>query len=592
MTADHDALVARARALGVETSYWDVSGQLHHASGETLAALVDILDADRHGGPTQIEPVIVAAGSPVSVGVLGDLALVLDDEATIPLTPQDGFVTLPADLPIGCHRLCGVLGDDVEEATVVVPPARMPRDPRLAGRVGGVFVPAYALWTRDDPDPSFHHLQRLAAELAERHLDVLCTLPLYATFLDEPFDPSPYSPISRLHWSEAYLAHPGRDAGEVAPLVDWADVARRRRTELLRAAADLDAETVSALDDFVRDRPDVGDFARFQTGRASALDAGHPTATIERSYQLGQLLADRQLTAIEADTTTILALDLPIGSHPEGFEAHAHPELFAHHMSVGAPPDAFFADGQDWGFSPPLPGAGRRSGHQLWRRMVERAGEHASILRVDHVMGVQRLWWIPEDRPAGEGAYVRYPREELLAVIAAAAARSRTTVVGEDLGTVSDEVREALDRWGVIGLYEEQFHLDQRPLPRPGHDRVAGLRTHDMAPFAALRIEAPDEIEGYRDALSAELGHDIPEDRLVDAALQRLANTDAAVVLADLDDLLEETTPHNVPGRVLPTIWRRRLPAPTTEVLTDPVVERRLAIVSARADHDRTGDDA
>ena len=325
----------------------------------------------------------------------------------------------------------------------------------------------------------------------------------------------------------------------------------------------------------------------FQTERRSPNDAGAPAATVRRSYQLAQLLAHRQLAAIEADTTTILALDLPIGSHPLGFETHANPGLFATTMSVGAPPDAFFADGQNWGFPPSLPEAARRRGHQLWSQMVERAGEHASLLRIDHVMGVQRLWWIPDGHSAGDGAYVRYPREELLAVIAAAAARARTTIVGEDLGTVSDEVREALDRWDVIGMYEEQFHLDHRPLPQPGRARVAGLRTHDMAAFAAEVAESPDGLAGYRHQVAEELGREVAPDELVDAALTRLARTDAVAVLADLDDLLDETTPHNIPGRVLPTNWRRRLPEPTSVVLGTSRVDRRLGMLSRR-----TGDDA
>ncbi|MFV0308045.1 MAG: 4-alpha-glucanotransferase [Desertimonas sp.] len=591
MSPDHEALTERARSLGVETSYWDVSGTLHHAPAETLTALVDILEADRRGDPTQLPAVVVADGSAVPIGVLGGVELVVDDGTVIALAGHDGTVVLPDDLPIGCHLLRGGIGDDVEEATVVVAPPRMPRDRRLDDPVGGVFVPAYALWDTDDPDPSYRHLHALASRLAGHHLAVVCTLPLYATFLDEPFDPSPYSPISRLHWSEAYLDLPGRVTADATPLVDWRAVARRRRLELLSLAADLDGPTGAALDDFVRARRDIADFARFQTARASVCDSGHRRTTVERSYQLGQLLAHRQLGSIEADTTTILALDLPIGTHPDGFETHAHPELFADTMSVGAPPDAFFTDGQNWGFSPPLPGAGRRSGHRLWRQMIERAGEHASILRIDHVMGVQRLWWIPEDRPTGEGAYVRYPREELLAVIAAAATRSRTTVVGEDLGTISDEVREALDRWGTIGLYEEQFHLAERPLPRPGRDRVAGLRTHDMSPFAALRTETPEQLDAYRCQLGVELGHDVSDDGLVDAALERLAATDSVVVLADLDDLLEESTPHNVPGRVLPTIWRRRLPKPTAEVLTEPAVARRLAVVAGRARDDHRGEE-
>lgn len=601
MSGDRDRLAARAADLGVETSYWDVEGRLHHASSATLAAIVDVLDADAVGGPTQVAPVVLAGHGPIAIGRLDGLELELAGGGTISIGAHGGRAELPADLPIGCHRLRGADGDDTEEATVVVAPARMPRDRRFDQPSTGVFVPAYALWERDEPAPSYRHLQRLAGRLAERGIDVLSTLPLYATFLDEPFDPSPYSPISRLHWNETYVALDRDEAceGPLDRLVDWAELAPRRRRQLLAAAADLDAETAAELARFVAARPDVDAFAEFQTARRSPLDDQAPAATVRRSYQLGQLLADRALAAIEGDTSSVLALDLPIGSHPLGFEPHAHPDLFATTMSVGAPPDDFFADGQNWGFAPTLPAAGRRRGHDLWRRVVERAGEHASLLRIDHVMGVQRLWWIPDGHDAADGAYVRYPREELLAVVAVAAVTAGTTIVGEDLGTVSDEVREALDRWGVIGLYEEQFHLDRSPLPRPGRDRVAGLRTHDMRPFAAEVAEAPDRLAAYRNRVAAELGRPVDDDHLVDAALERLCQTDATVVLADLDDLLDEVTPHNIPGRVLPTNWRRRLPEPTSAVLADATVDRRLAILGRRrranGPTDRssaTGDDA
>jgi 4-alpha-glucanotransferase len=216
---------------------------------------------------------------------------------------------------------------------------------------------------------------------------------------------------------------------------------------------------------------------------------------------------------------------------------------------------------------------------------VARAGEHASVLRIDHVMGVQRLWWIPEGASAADGAYVRYPREELLAIIAAEAHRSATTIVGEDLGTVSDEVREALTRWDVIGMYEELFHLHAGALPPPPRRSVAGLRTHDMPAFAAAVADVGiDALDGYREQLAGELGHPVAAtaDGLLDGALERLAGSEADVVLADLDDLTGETAPHNVPGLVLDTSWRRRLPEPTSDVLARPAVRERLGLLAAR----------
>ncbi len=586
---DPDALRRRATELGVELSYWDVTGQLHHASESTLRAVVDVLEADATGGPArQLEPVVVAgATAQVAVGSLSELELVLADGTAIEVRAEHGTAALPTDLPVGCHRLRGTGAGAEETATVVVPPATMPRDPALVQGVG-LFVPTYALWEADAPLPSFARLAAVAAWAHRLDVGVVATLPLYAAFYDEPFDPSPYAPVSRLHWNEVYLDDAGLPAAPTpieTGLVDWRALARRRRGQLLDLCCDLEPEFDAAVTRFVAERPDVADFARFRAERPDPVDEGRPAALVRRSHELAQCLADRQLRAVEGPGRAVLGLDLPIGSHSRGYEVWAHGELFAPGMSVGAPPDEFFADGQDWGFPPQLPAAGRRSGHELWQRLVAHAGQAASMLRVDHVMGVHRLWWIPDGASARDGVYVRYPREELLAVIAAEAATTDTTIVGEDLGTVPDAVREAMDRWDMLGMYEEQFDLYRdHPTPIPARS-VAGVRTHDMPAFAAaIAVEGTEGAARYRQLLEAELGHEVGETaaEVLDAALARLAASDAYLVVADLDDLIGETAPHNVPGQVLETTWRRRLRSPASAVVSSPVVRRRLRLLASR----------
>ncbi len=497
---------------------------------------------------------------------------------------DDGHVALPPELPIGCHRVALDRGS----VTVVVPPDVMPRAPGLAGGAS-LFVPAYALWERAAPLPSFAHLAAFATAAHRLGIGVVATLPLYAAFLDDPFDPSPYAPVSRLHWNELYLDDatlPAADVPTQHGLIDWRELAVRRRRQLLEAARDLDPYIQAGIDRFVVARPDIVEFARFGVEHPTPSDAGAPAALVERSHLLAQYLADRQLAAVEGVGRAALALDLPIGSHIDGYETWAHADLFASGMTVGAPPDEFFADGQDWGFPPQLPGAGRRDGHSLWRRLVGHAGRHASVLRIDHVMGVHRLWWVPEGMGATEGAYVRYPREELLAVIAAEATRAATTIVGENLGTVPDELSAALEQWDVVGLYEEQFSLyHPARLPDIPARAVAGMRTHDMPAFAAaFSGDATGEVYEYRRLLAEAVGHPVGDDAadVLDAALERLAASDAYLVVADLDDLLGETAPHNVPGKVLPSTWRRRLPRPVTEVLGDREVRRRVKLLANR----------
>lgn len=571
-----DALRHRAIELGVEVTYDDVDQATHDADESVVARVVEVLDADQRNHPDGIvAPIHLDPTRSVPVSARPTDAELLIDGTSVEVSLGATGIDLPSGLPFGCHPLRVEAGGHIAESIVVVAPSDMPGfDPTQ--RSSSLFVPTYALWETEDPLPSFAHLARLAHRVADLGVEMVATLPLYAAFLHEPFDPSPYSPISRLHWNEVYLsddALPDAPVPQLTGDVDWRALAARRRTQLIRAAIDADDALVGELDRFAAAHPDVGSFARFMASRESGGDV-----VVERSHVLAQYLADRELAAIGADGSASLSLDLPIGSHPLGWETWANPHLFAESMSVGAPPDTFFTEGQNWGFSPQLPAAMRHSGYELWRQMIARAARYCDLLRIDHVMAVHRLWWVPEGQPADRGVYVRYPHDELLAVIAAEAAATGVGIVGENLGTVPPEVDAALGDWNVLGMYEEQFHLDGPSLGDIPSRSVAGVRTHDMAPFAtvATASEHDDTLSGYR----RRLGPDATPDRpLLDAVIERLADSDAQMVVVDLDDLVDETRPHNLPGRVVDGIWQRRLDRPTSETLADERVLRRLRLL-------------
>ena len=268
-----DSLRARAVELGVETSYWDVEGHYHETPEPTLRTVVDVLDADRH----RRRHAAPRAGHRRSAGAASTWDRSPTSSWRSPTAPSsscapdDGAIDLPPDLPFGCHVLRGSAGAGEETSTLVVAPSTMPRSDALAGRAG-LFVPAYALWEPSSPLPSFAHLAALAAKLPHLGIDVVSTLPLYAAFLDEPFDASPYAPVSRLHWNEVYLddaSVPAAPTPTVGDLIDWQALARRRRRQLLAAASDLDPYIQSGVDRFVAARPDVVDYARFRPARPS-----------------------------------------------------------------------------------------------------------------------------------------------------------------------------------------------------------------------------------------------------------------------------------------------------------------------------------
>ena len=182
-----------------------------------------------------------------------------------------------------------------------------------------------------------------------------------------------------------------------------------------------------------------------------------------------------------------LYLDLPIGSHAHGYDVATNRPLFALGAAVGAPPDSFFRDGQNWGFPPVHPHEARRDGHRYLRACVDAHFRVARRVRVDHVLGFHRLWWVPDGASSIDGAYVRYPAEELYAVLALAAYRSDGDVVGENLGTVPPETNRALRRHGMLGMYVVPFEADAErdpPLTTPTASTLACLDTHDTATFA------------------------------------------------------------------------------------------------------------
>ncbi|MFE2203971.1 4-alpha-glucanotransferase [Streptomyces rubiginosohelvolus] len=204
-------------------------------------------------------------------------------------------------------------------------------------------------------------------------------------------------------------------------------------------------------------------------------------------------LAAAQRAAEDAGMGVGIVHDLAVGVHPAGADTWSQQQAFAHGMSVGAPPDAFNARGQDWGLPPWRPDVLAATGYAAYRGLLRGLLAHAGALRIDHVMGLFRLWWVPEGRPPTDGTYVAYDAEAMLAVLVLEAHRAGTAVVGEDLGTVAPGVREALARRGVLGTsvlwFERDWKGDGRPLApeKWRRDCLATATTHDL-PSTAARL--------------------------------------------------------------------------------------------------------
>ena len=206
-----------------------------------------------------------------------------------------------------------------------------------------------------------------------------------------------------------------------------------------------------------------------------------------------QWAAASQLSA--AGDAIAMYADLPIGVHPDGFDPFWSPVSFVPGVSGGAPPDSFFESGQDWGFPPLHPDGTRQDGYSHIRSVLARAFRHAAYMRIDHVMGLQRLYAIPQGFDAKHGAYLAYHADELHALVSLEAHRAGSVVVGEDLGTVPDEVRERMAADKMLRSWVFEFESTAKePFPTPPTDVLASLGTHDLPRFGAfVRGEDIDE---------------------------------------------------------------------------------------------------
>ena len=443
---------------------------------------------------------------------------------------------VPLDLPVGYHALRAVGRDASSVTTLVITPPWLGLPERLGGeRVWGLMTQLYALrsrksWGVGDLGDLADLCTWAGSQLGAGFVLVN---PLHAAEPAAPLTPSPYLPATRRFANPLYLRV--EDVPEVAALprslrAEVETLAaplrlRSRSAELLDRDATWAAK-VAVLEQAARgslppDRQAEYDAYRAQEGQGLtdfatwcalaetygisgipvALADPHGAAVAAERERLAdrvelwtraQWWLDEQLArAQRAATSSGMALgvihDLAVGVHPEGADAWAMPEVLARGCTVGAPPDAFNQVGQDWSQPPWRPDALAEAGYAPFRDMIRTVLRHAGGLRVDHVPGLFRLWWVPEGQPANEGAYVRYDHEALVGILALEAERAGAVVIGEDLGTVEPWMRDHLRERGILGTSILWFERDGAHPRAPDQWReycLATVTTHDLPPTA------------------------------------------------------------------------------------------------------------
>ncbi len=534
---------------------------------------------------------------------------------------------LPGDLPIGYHRLCARIGGnpEISVSTLIVTPRKLA--PEKLHRTWGWVLQLYSVRSRRSWGiGDLHDLADLAAWSAtDLSAGFVLVNPLHAAETSGRMEPSPYLPASRRFGNPIYLRIEDIDEyGDLAPAErDRVRASSLQTRALSEDATALDRDTVwaakrEALQLLFGVRPSIGRIAEygaycdresqglidFATWAAIAdvhgpewskwpeelRDPTAPAVVAFRNenpdavefhcwlqWQLDDQLARTQARAKAAGMSLGVVHDLAVGVHPDGADAWALQNVLAPGIHVGAPPDAFNQQGQDWSQPPWRPNALAETGYAAWRDLVRAVMRHGGGLRIDHILGMFRLWWVTSPERPTEGTYVRYDHEALVGILVLEATRAGVTVIGEDLGTVEPWVRDYLTERGILGTSVLWFERDADGKPlAPERWRelcLATVTTHDLPPTAGYLAGDHVELRNQLGLLTRPVAEELEVDeadrdswlnalrerhllsntdgdveRIVEALHRYVAHTPAKLVGVALTDAVGERRTQNQPG--------------------------------------------
>jgi 4-alpha-glucanotransferase len=629
-------LYSKAKNLGIQTEFLDGQGHRHVTDAEALKVILDALPV-RTSYRFLEQPVVVRSGRPARTE--------LSHAATFPLRwkivagfkviaegETDGrVIAWPADLPVGSHRLhLTDASSFTEEAPLIVAPPRA-----FDGDFDRCWLLAVQLYgvrsARNWGIGDFTDLAGLIELAGHLGADGVGLNPLHALFDDRPADCSPYSPNSRLFLNALYIdveklpeiqrgafATSSKDIARLraSGTVDYIGVAELKWRALRLAFETFKADPNSARQrDFEKFRderaPLLSRFACFEVLRhkfnkpwwewpeewrkpddvkCGKLRSGADAAEIE-FVKFVQWTADRQLQscrdlAMRLGMKVGLYLDVAVGVQADGFDAWNEQVAISHHLAVGAPPDSLNTSGQDWGLAGFNAAGLEIKSFEPYRDMLRASMRYAGAIRLDHVLGLKRLYLVPHGFGADNGVYVQMPFEALLAATALESVAHRCVVIGEDLGTVPEGFREQIADWGIWSYQVMMFERDDqgkfRGIDHYAPNALVTFNTHDLSTYAGWRSFSdlarkrslgidPGESDDARwhalAMLTDVLRHHGIDRHDLNAVVGFLARTKSRLLAISLEDLLGVIDQPNIPGTVNEhPNWRQRLPFAIDEI--------------------------
>ncbi len=603
----------KARRWGISTAYEDTSGTIIESPESSLEAILNAMGAEANAPPAKSSVLVVTAGEGARVDFSGTLTL--EDGPELHVDER-----LPESLPLGYHRLVGKR-DSIR--VIVTPPAAPlpPADCRWGWQVQLHSMRSRSSWGFGD----LADLRELTQCSADLGASFVLINPLHAPAPTIPQSASPYYPSSRLFRNPLYLRIEDVPGAAGLSELDRLAAAGRALNADRRIDRDgvfrLKSEALNLMWSRFQGDPSFDDYCSAQgqvlrtysTYCVLAEEFGASWRTWPEEYrspfapgvvsfakerterirfhQWVQWLVDQQQTKAAGDTTLIA--DLALGFDPGGADAWMWQDVIAEDMSVGAPPDEFNMQGQDWGIPPFDPWKLRAACYEPFIQTIRAALRGAAGLRVDHVMGLARLFWIPAGAGPEVGAYVRYPLQDLLGILALESRRAGAFVIGEDLGTVEPELRKELARRSVLS--QRVLILEPgKPADYPEH-ALSSVTTHDLPTVAGLWTGSdltkqkelgliPNEASTYalRERIGRETG--LAEDAPVaDVVLRTYELLSAApcMLAASLEDVIGVEERPNMPGTLAASNWSLALPLCLEEIRELPLVQRIAAALQA-----------